>query len=618
MSLQEKESLYLQAKEEYYAGTPIMSDEEFDNLEQNLKSLSSDVIYVIGTVKAPGVKGEHLTRMCSLNKLQVNVDINEWDSNPFFKWLNDKQYSSHLEYTPKFDGNAINLIYEKGKLKLALTRYNGVEGQIVTEKLKKIVPTTIPVKEKCEIRGELLIPIKIFNDLYSLNYMNPRNFIGGILNRDDNYEDVLPHLHFCPFEIRLIESNKFMENSFKRLKEWGFEETFNIISDPNDIKNIYTIFKNYRENESIFQLDGFVAKFVENSRTFEKSNPSWGMAIKFPAKIAITKIVDINWTISKTGEMIPVGMLEPVLLDGSMIRNVLLYNAGSVLENGWIPGTEISLVKSGDIIPKVVSVITKSNSTYELPTEYKGLKTIFDGIHLMIENSDVLEEIVLRKFTIGANILGIAHMGPATIKKLYTAGVLNISQVFTMTKENLIASKEFKKGKALDNIFSAIDDIKTLKMSQLVHSLQFVGVGHRTAEEIANMMEEKSYNFSGLEKLVIEPFLQNESKEIKLIMEFKEILEKRNIFLKENVLNTEKEIIGSIEMTGSPKTHGFSTKEEFIKLALDNGYIHGNLNKDSKYLITDSLDSSSSKMAKARKLGVKILTYSDFVEIVKN
>jgi len=167
MKLTEKETLYLEAKEKYYNGDPIMTDDEFDLLEEKLKNEGSNAINMVG-FKTKGVKINHLTPMKSLDKIQFKQDFVPYKE--FRRWLDQNlDLDSKLEVSPKFDGNAVNLIYQKGKLWKAVTRGDGKEGMDVTSKLRLIVPLKIPIDKKLEIRGEVVIDVNQFNKKYAID-----------------------------------------------------------------------------------------------------------------------------------------------------------------------------------------------------------------------------------------------------------------------------------------------------------------------------------------------------------------------------------------------------------------------------------------------------------------
>ena len=636
MKLTPKEEKYLKAKEAYYEGesyeddevsikSPIMEDWEFDELELELKEEGSCAIEMVG-FKTKGTKVTHPTRMKSLDKIQFQTDYEPIDE--FFKWFNSIGFVGSVSFGPKFDGNAVNLVFKNGKLHKAITRGDGEEGQDVTDKLRHIVPNNIKLDsttDSCEIRGEVVINKSIFEEKYGDVYSNPRNFVAGKLNKDQLAMDIINDLSFMAFDVKLGDGY-YLENDVDELVKWGFE-SYKTNHDYDSITTegflqIYNDFKTYREEECPYLMDGIVVKMPVECRELvneKEHHPLWALAIKFPPKVGITYINNIEWSLGTTGSLIPVAILEPVDLDGSIVKRVTLHNHEWATNKGCGIGAKIEIVKSGDIIPKVLTVLKKGDKI-ELITEYQGCKVELDGVHLRVENYEELPEHKIRILHHGLVSLGIKGIGPAASKKLFNAGIKRITTLFSyanyFNKEKLIASGEFKEGRELDLIFENVEKLKEVELWKLVNSFKFKGVGKTMSKEIAKYIAGIKPDYSGLEKAVVARFdKDSKSPERDLIEMFVESIdsfEKRIKVIFPEKIDMSK-IGGIFELTGSPKEHGFKVKADFLKLASDNGYLHGKLNVDCDFLLTDSMSSSSSKMTKANKLGVEIITYSDFV-----
>lgn len=175
------EQQYLTAKEGYYAGEPILTDDEFDHLEAQLISLGSEVPYIVGAEDRKA-KYSHPSSMLSLAKYQAAHNGTP-PTNAAMAWMN--AIGQHtFEVTPKYDGNAANAVYVNGALSQILSRGDGSKGRDITAKVKHNLPETINLDETVEVRGEVVIRVSTFNQHYSA-FKNPRNFVAGILNRED-------------------------------------------------------------------------------------------------------------------------------------------------------------------------------------------------------------------------------------------------------------------------------------------------------------------------------------------------------------------------------------------------------------------------------------------------
>lgn len=629
MDIFELETKYLKAKEAYYNGEPIMSDDEFDLLEADLRAMDSDVVNMVGTTDRR-FKHQHLSPMSSLDKIQANLD----GSLPFEQlssWFSRFPKGTVFEATPKYDGMAINIIYRKGKLERCITRGDKLQGKDATSKLMRKIPLWIDSENDVEVRGELVIPYKIFDDKY-LNhpdedirkYKNPRNFVAGVVNRDETNEDLLNEVCFMAVEARIHdgdyehpkETNSFLWSHGFNKKDHFFlsfsftEETF---------QTVYDQMKKYRETDSPFQLDGFVVKGPEHLRKElgeSGHHPNWAVAIKFPPKEAITKVVGLNYRVGTTGEIIPGIMLEGVDLDGSTIRNTAGFNMGYIIKEGLFPGAKVAIVKSGDIIPIVARVIEPVFEG-EIPTMCPCGKgpAVLDGIHLMC-GAEECEVKALKRFINGVGIYKMDKFGGVTRRTMFEAGFTEIAQVFDRSifnKESLIATGKFKAGKTLDSLFEEMEKVTKVTLAQIILSLGFDGIGSTASKQLAKFIRGKEHSFAGLEKAALEGFNEGEKKRIK-VEELVKVFQNRGVEIEEEIIV--KDGIG-YEMTGSPKDSGFSVKSDLEKFLLSHGYIHTGI-KNAKVLLTDSLSSSSSKMQQARKLGVEIHEYSEFIQKLKD
>lgn len=627
----ELENLYLEAKRKYYEGNPIMSDSKFDELEEKLRKMDSNVIEIVGSEELEkDIK--HLSAMLSLQKIQVN-DLSDKTipTNKFKAWIKKTESKfTELIAEPKFDGSSCNLIYDRGKLISAATRGNGLEGTNITDKISLIVPKEIQTDYPglIEIRGEVIIKTKTFEEKYSKIYKNPRNFVAGILGRDD-ISNCIQDFEFISFEHKFHYDDmmEFGNDSFEFLQNLGFIiPSFYVKFNHNDFEKTFDSFLDFRINKSEYGLDGFVIKYSSDLRkTIGETghHPKWAMAIKFPPMESITYIKKIQWNLGQSGEFKPIGVLEPIELDGTTVSNVALHNLGSIQKLGLFPGAKVTIVKSGDIIPIVKNVIEpnfESDITKHLPNHCSNdCKIEIEGIHLVCNNPNCQEQLISR-LGIGIGTFGLENIGGATIVKLYNAGIRKISDLFDRSKfnkESLIKSGQFKSGRSLDIIFESFEKRKPITMVRIINALAFKNVGWSTSKEISKIFENESPNFSGKSYAAYSPFLNEKSLEYQTALSFIKIIQDNNFKIEsENEIIINEDAI-TYELTGSPKEFGFKTKEEFVNRLKSHGYVHTDLNKSTNYLITDDIESSSSKMSKAKKLNVKIITYTQILEMLK-
>jgi DNA ligase (NAD+) len=643
MSLKEKETLYLKAKDRYYSGDPIMSDPQFDRLELWLESEDSKV-----TQKVGGADGDrdklihpHMSPMLSLEKIQVN-DEDNFPLAEIQSWNATHTYP--LEATPKFDGNAIELQYRGGKLKLAITRGEHGKGGDVTKKLLTMgIPEQLPVDKDIEIRGEVCMPMTIFKNKYQKDFKNPRNLVAGILNPNNDKDERSSDCAFVAYSVKVHQNGRvhYVEDAMANLERFGFNKDYPVrvetIQNAQDYRRVYDIFKHYREVQSPFQLDGIVFKTPENKRAAIGENsrhPKWAIALKFPAKEVTTKIISHVWEVGYTGELSPVGILEPVDLDGSEITRVSLYNKSRIIASGTFPGAVVTIRKAGDIIPQIIKIVQPSPDSAKYIRDKNFFPTCCPACggnidvevystnkkndapteHLMCNNPDCSGKLT-RKLSLGISALKVKGIGDSTCEGLIKSGVKTIFDVFDATKFNtqaLCKAGVFKPGRQLELVLNAIKAIKQVDLDKAILALQFDGLGDTGSKAVADLVAGRIQNFDnmGLEKAVVDPFLNANSWQSQSIKSFLGVLKDNGI-----TVNMPKQIAaGAIvfEMTGSPESAGYKTKEEFVNYVARYGYVHGKLAKAS-LLITDSYTSKTSKMKDAEKKGIKIMTYEDLI-----
>lgn len=636
---QQLEALYLRAKTTYYKGSPIMSDAEFDVLEDKLKKLNSTVINQVGSQK--GGKFKHITPMKSLDKISV-FDNDDLPLADVKKFLDTAPKGTVFEITAKFDGNAKKSIYNnKGQLLRALTRGNGEEGHDKTKQAECYIPTSIDLShmgkidfKTIEVSGETVVPTDLFDNDYQPNWkkwgldsepMNARNFVAGQLGRDTMNSTIMKTMAFMAFEAKLNYAdgtNRRVGKVFDWFEKTGFNSEYEVkrwyISDVSEFEKVYKQLLAYREKYSPIQLDGFVIKAPVSLRDKlgEKDHhPSWAMAIKFPPEAAITTLNEIEGSMRGClGEIIPVAVMTPVNLDGAMVKRANLHHWGNVEALGLDLGCSVQIAKAGDIIPQVYKLTKSTGTIYQRPSSCPTCNhaTESKGIHLYCTNN-VCPSKLIGKLVSSIEVLGRKGIGPSAIKGFYKAGFKTIDSLFLSDqdelKRKLVASGEFKYGRSLDIVVNALYQKKSYPLAKIVEASTFENVGKTASKQMAKYLSGVSYNTKQLNKDAIAPFFDENSEERLFVKRFIAQLKGAGI----GVINETARGSGIkvYEMTNSPKDAGFSTKEEFIEFMEPFGYEHGKLDKEASYLVTESLTKDSGKMQKAKKLGVEIITYGD-------
>ena len=629
LSPYEQEALYFAAKQYYYdedLGGEIMMDDEFDKLEQHLKLKKSDIIKMTNVGGGAGGKliHTHLSPMLSLEKIQVN-DEDDFPIGEILDWCQNKHFP--MEATPKFDGTSFEAEYNLGKLIRVLSRGKNGKGADITSSMKKILPATINVTKHLEVRGEVLMDKKVFEKKYADKKLC-RATVSGLVTSGDGIEDCVV---VC-YSLKVHEGStyKYVKDTQGTLTRMGFNKLYPVktftINDKSDFRKAYNAFKEYREKDSPFFLDGHVIKMNEEERLEIGENnhhPKWAVAIKFPSVIVQTTITGVEWSTGYIGQVTPVGILKPVELDGSTVKRVSLYNWVSIAKSGTFPGAVVSIKKSGDIIPAIVSIILRSPDEKKFaaggffPTNCPSCNSKLrnDGSNLWCDNDSCVAKLT-KKLCNGIDALGLKGVGESKSALLIDAGVETIFDFFNeskMSKKSLL--KSFSTGSDLDKISTLPAALKDVDLENVIYALQFSNLGRTGSKFLAKMLGTTvaftaSSDFGGLERAVILPFTDKSSPERTMLREFIALLKSHGV--KINLPKDTSSLIG-MELTGSPSGSGFDKKDDFIKFMATKGFHHVGM-KEAKVLVTDDLKSSSSKMTAAAKKNMLIVTYEDLAK----
>ena len=629
--MNDKEKLYIEAKRKYYEGNPIMEDSAFDELE---KQVNDDVKQIVGYFDRKA-KFKHPSRMGSLSKIQANKETGEPPFEEFVNWCDDIYNTIKgpftIEFSQKLDGNAINLVYINGTLSNALSRGDGEFGRDYISKINKSqLPLEIPIKNNTvEVRCEAVIKKETFNKKYAEYSSNERNYVAGILNLDEDKENAYMEIDLIPVEMHEIDdNNEIVYHDITDIEDWGFEHytslkltKIHVNGIDSDYKNSfrisYEIYESFKHNISPYRIDGFVAKINADFRKIvgeTKHHPKWAIAIKFKPENASTEVVGMELNMGKTGYFTPVILLKPVELDGSVVSRVSGYNYRYVKENFIGQGAIVTMVKSGDIIPQIISIDYKANNAFDFPEKCPYCNTnleILNNTHIICPNNECNGK-KMYKFINSFNSLELDGVGDAFIEMIYNKcdqdPLYYVNNLKNLNKSYFI-EHGIKDGKILENFISKLKNINEIKIEKILSfmSIDGISIGGKTTTEIANKLSNIPYSFNGLEKRVVDGWDEGQDK-------FKRFLIIKNAFEKNGVkiiYNENKEGFIKLCLTGSPKKFGFNDKKDYIKKLINDGVKCVETTViDCDYLVTDDLSKTSTKMKQALKLNKNIVEYN--------
>ena len=389
-------------KHYYQNQKPIVSDNEFDELKNEILQLEKK--HGFSHLKSPSIKVgykpskkfekfKHKVKMLSLSNAFNQEDLINFQKNVNFLTLN-KNYEFEYSVEPKIDGISASLNYKNGKLAKGLSRGDGEEGEDITANLKTIkdIPLKIPHKdfpEEIDIRGEVFIETNDFKKIEK-DFANPRNAASGSLRQKDPKKTELIPLKFIAYTFGFSSEMKVDKQSdfIKSLDKWGFK-TSELNKTIRGINNLVKYHSEIKKRFSLnYDIDGIVYKVndfsLQKRLGFMSTAPRWAIAHKFSANYSITKIIDIDIQVGRTGALTPVAKVKPVNIGGVMVSNATLHNEDEIIRKDIRIGDTVKIERAGDVIPHVIAVDKKLRSSgskkYIFPNKCPscGSKTIKD------------------------------------------------------------------------------------------------------------------------------------------------------------------------------------------------------------------------------------------------
>ena len=627
----------------YRLGEPMLSDEEFDIMLDTYKVKAGLSAYNKLREQLLESKGDvkHEFTVGSLEKF--TIDENE----ELQKWINP---TSRYCITPKIDGLSICAIYSKGKLVKAVTRGDGITGVDQTNKLCRILPIVIDDNsESLIIRGECVIlksNFDIIKHLANTDFKNRRNAAIGIVNAKNVDLKLLNYLTFIPF-AKWQPDNTYEQPIFiEYLKKLGFYEMQYLTCSSNTIncgylEDTYNLWNSDPNKAVDFDMDGLVIQ--EINHTFEANVylPTRTRAFKVNKLVAETTIEQIDWQISKSGYLCPVGILKPVELGGATVSRCTLFSAKVVKDNNLCNGTVISMHKAGDIIPKFDAVIAPSQiSKMELPSvcPYCGA-TLVEVLNKNNEFQDLqccnpsCKEQGAKKMAYILRNLGVDRITDVSLLKW---GITDITSLLAYTANldykssiyfyEALAAKLFNQPKEV--IWGALDwdGIGMATWKSIFTTISFDALTAMEAD-LKNFIVDDVSSYTESIKNIIENTEGVNKETIKIISNS---YSSNKIILDQIVNDPRYNPIISVEATKSFTskvnsdclsicvTGALSMSRSKIKTLVEQkGFIfNDSLIKTTNYLVTNDTSSNSSKLVKARKLNIKIINEEELIKLL--
>jgi NAD-dependent DNA ligase len=551
-----------------------------------------------------------------------------------------KQYAGPYVISDKLDGVSCLIVYNKiGKKKFDIklyTRGNGTEGQDITHLLTYIngFPSVNNISyDYLAIRGELIISKDNWEKLKleGNNGANPRNTVSGAINSKNLNKNVLNAIDFVCYT--LIEPK--LKNGLDILKKMNFLIVNHTINDNINLNILSENLQKSRNNKYI--IDGIVINDISKNYEIEKGkNPTHSFAFKSIHTLEQVEVIvrEVEWNVSKDKYMKPIVKFDEITLDDVKIKQATGFNAGFIEKNVIGPGSRIIIIRSGNVIPHINSVLSKSASGKpSLPgivdVNYKWNDTHVDII--MIDDGNKNSKYDIKNIIYFMKTIEIDYMGPGNIAKIYNAGYDTINKIINITKEELLNIEGFK-NKSADNILNALKKIKDVDCNVLMDASNIMGRGFglKKIKSITDIHPEILDNtkaarnkalklkasdlikINGIAKTSADLFIEN-------LPKYYEFYDNLGFKCKGDKKLPANAVVADINTNFKDKTFifsGFRNKDYEKKITDNGGKITTSVSKNTSYLIVKDKNENTGKIIKARELGVIILSLEEFEKML--
>ena len=447
-------------------GIQVIPDTKYDLIKETLKIRNPDYQEPIGAKIQEGDNRVKLPFwLGSMDKIKQEEDskIKNWiTKNKIIDEISDK---NKYIISSKLDGVSCLAVFDNQKIKL-YTRGDGTIGSDISH-LKnyiKTIPTELTVG-KIAVRGELIIQEKVFEKKYSKLYQNPRNMIAGLIGSKTAREG-LSDIHFVVYEIVGESKMPSPETQLNFLKENKFEVVNHTFANEID-SNILTNLLIKMKKDSKYELDGIIIQTnIEYTRNKDK-NPKYAFAFKVQGDSIETSVINVEWNVSQWGALKPIVNIKPVKLSGVTISKATGYNGRFIVDNNIGPGAIVTIIRSGDVIPKIINVVKISDSGKpDLPNiPYKWTDTHVDLIvseEDKEDNKEISNKMCVKRITRFFEKLNIKEIGQSRVQKLFDNGINTLIKIISSSKQELINGLDSEKlgEKIYENIKTALTNIK--------------------------------------------------------------------------------------------------------------------------------------------------------------
>ncbi len=648
----------------YEFSKPLVNDYEYDQIKADILSLEQKYGFLKSANSPSKIVGFKPSKtfkkvLHRVPMLSLSNAFDEEDLVNFEKKINnflDQKSVNELEYSaePKIDGISASLIFKKGKFIMGLSRGDGKEGEDITNNLMTIddIPKNISAKnfpDEIDIRGEVFIQNKDFENLKD-KFANPRNAASGSLRQKNPQDTKKIPLKFIAYTFGYVNNMeiKNQSNYLQQLSEWGFKiNPFN-----KTIKGIKNLMKNYNEiekkrNEIDFDIDGIVYKI--NSFDLQKrlgnvaNSPRWAIAHKFSANKGISKILNIEIQVGRTGALTPVAKIKPINIGGVVVSNATLHNEDEIIRKDIRIGDIVVIERAGDVIPHITEVDFKKRKKnlkkYIFPIKCPscGSKTIKE-YNLITKKNDAVrrcssegyecDKMTIEKIKhfVSKEAFNIDGFGKKIVENFWRLKMIRLPQDIFVLNYEKIKTMDGWGQQSVANLKYAIEEKKNISFEKFIYALGIRHIGFENAKLIAKTLKSPE-NFINLSKenkiddllnidgigetqiTSLKKFFLNKTN-LKVIQDLRKILKiQKTIEYKKNGVLSDKIFMFTGKLTGMSRAEAKSLIEK------NSGTIISNVSRKLDYLIIGEKPTKS-KVEAAKELKIKIIDQSELYKLL--
>lgn len=643
----------------YVQDKPTISDFEFDQKLKQLQELedkhpeyfdeNSPTQRVGGTITKNFETVAHEYRMYSLDNSYSKDELIDWEKR-IQKVLGDVL----LEYTCelKYDGASISITYENGKLKRAVTRGDGVQGDDVTNNIKTIKSIPLKLKgdfpDKFDVRGEIILPFAGFEkmnqeliEIGELPYSNPRNTASGSLKLQDSAEVAKRPLDCL---LYFIIGNKLpFKSQFEGLetaRNWGFKvpKEAKLANNLDEVFQYIDYWDTYRHNLP-YETDGVVVKVnsfhYQDELGFTAKSPRWAIAYKFKSEQVSTKLNSISYQVGRTGAITPVANLEPVQLAGTIVKRASLHNADQIEKLDIRIGDTVFVEKGGEIIPKIIAVDLSKRPANSEPTKYithcpecntELIRGEGEANHYCPNFYGCPPQIIGRiQHFISRKAMDIEGLGGETVALLYNNGLVhNYADLYELTVEQILPLERMAQ-KSAENLVNGVENSKKIPFERVLYALGIRFVGETVAKKLAKHYKSiDALSQASLMDLVLVDEIGDRIAQS--VMDFFDNQENRRIIDRLKSYGVPFEIIEKVNPNATEKLLGKTfvvsgvfekfSRDDLKKAIEDNGgKVGSSISAKTDYVVAGD-NMGPAKLEKANKLNIPIISEDVFMEML--